>query len=239
MTKIQTFFRDTTNILLAEFSRTKNIEHNVSKGNNREFFIENFIKKSFPSKFVIGTGEILDSEDNISKQADVVIYDEFMPVFDYSASQHFLSEGVLSHIEVKSNLTSTELITALGVTKTIKSLKKEIDSFMTIGELSKKVFSCIFSYDGIDKETFKKGVLEYYKTESDINNCVDIICVLNKYVMVKNFNQKSSTWELVFFETKEDSLMVFFTRLFDSMYKNWAGQPNINKYLGQLNYVIF
>lgn len=235
MTKIQNFFRDTSGILSAEYARSSNILHHGSIGSNREFFIENFIKKSFPSKFIVGSGEVLDSEDNVSKQADIIIYDECMPIFDYSSTKHFLSEGVFAHIEVKSNLTSVELTTALDVTKSIKTLKREINFSTSVGDI-KKASSFIFAYEGTKKELFKNKVLEYYATRNSMDDCVNAICVLDKYVMIKMFDHESASWKFGFYETGADSLMVFFTVLYDSMYKNWTGQPDLNKYLGNSSY---
>jgi hypothetical protein len=238
MSKIRSYFKDVSKVLEAQARLSSNVQHKGLIGQNREVFIRNFIKKSFPKKFVIGTGEIIDSSDNLSKQADIIIYDEFMPTFDYGSSKHFLSGGVLAHIEVKSNLNTDKLNEALEVTKSVKKINRDIDASLHFGDLPKTINSFIFAYDGVSKETFKKKVLEFYKDEKDMNNVVDAICVLNKYVMVKIFN-KDKLVSLGFFETQEDSLMAFFGRLFDAMHKNWAGIPNIYKYLGDLNFKQF
>lgn len=239
MNTLKNFFRNTSKVLNSEFQRSSEVKHAVSKGQDRELFIKNFLTKSFPRKFVIGRGEILDSNDKRSKQADIVIYDEFMPIFDYGSTKHFLSEGVLSHIEVKSNLTTSELKKALNITKSIKLLKRDINATMHFGNLPKTIFSCIFAYNGLTKEKFKEEILKYYNNQKDIENIVDVVCVLNKYVMVKVFNEKEKKIEIAFFETKEDSLMAFFARLFDGIQKNWAGIPNLYKYLGKLNFKHF
>ncbi|MDD5651122.1 MAG: hypothetical protein PHF86_12030 [Candidatus Nanoarchaeia archaeon] len=238
MSKIKSYFIDVSKVLEAQSKLSSNIHHKGLIGQNRELFIQNFIIKSFPKKFVIGTGEIIDSEDKLSKQADIVIYDEFMPSFDYGSSKHFLSSGVLAHIEVKSNLTSNELKKALDITKSIKVLNRDIDASMHFGRLPKKLSSFIFAYEGISKETFKQKMQEYYHNEEDIDNVIDAVCVLNKYVMVKTFD-KDGKPTMAFFDTEEDSLMAFFGRLFDAMHKNWAGTPNIYKYLGDLKFKQF
>ena len=236
---LKDFFRKTSEVLNSEFERSSNIKHAVSKGQNRELFIKNFLTKSFPKKFVIGTGEILDSDDKRSKQADIVIYDEFMPIFDYGSTKHFLTEGVLAHIEIKSKLTTAKLKEALNITKSVKLLKRDINPTMTFGNLPKTIFSCIFAYEGLSKETFKEELQEFYKEEKDINNMVDAICVLNKYVMAKVFDEKERKVKIAFFESKEDSLMAFFARLFGGIQKNWSGIPNLYKYLGELNFKPF
>lgn len=238
MSKIKIYFKDISKVLEAQSNLSSNVQHKGLIGQNRELFIQNFIKKSFPKKFVIGTGEIIDSSDKLSKQADIVIYDEFMPTFDYGSSKHFLSSGVLAHIEVKSNLNSDKLKEALAVTKSIKELNRDIDASMHFGNLPKKINSFVFAYDGMNKKTFKEKIQEFYKDEKDMDNIVDAVCVLNKYVMVKIYNKDKSI-SIGFFDTKEDSLMAFFGRLFDAMHKNWAGIPDIYKYLGDLNFKQF
>lgn len=242
MSTLQDFFKNTSKILESEFSRTSGIKHSGSKGSDRELFIKEFLMKSFPKKFVIGSGEILDSSDNKSKQADIVIYDEFMPVFDYGSTKHFLSGGVFAHIEIKSYLDSSKLEEALDITNSIKKLKRDLE-FVTLsfGKPPKTIFSCIFAYDGLSKEAFNKSFEKYYKEKpTDIENMVDAICVLNKYTMIKfSLPKKDPTTgktkqeiKLGFLETNNDSLMIFFARLFQAVCKNWAGMPDLFKYLG-------
>ncbi|MCK9578006.1 hypothetical protein M0R01_00755 [bacterium] len=230
MTKLEQFFKDQTQILKAQSIAASNINHRNLIGNSRETFIKEFIKKSFPSKFVIGAGEIFDSEGKCSKQCDVVIYDELMPVLDYSGSQQFLAEGVFSHIEVKSNLTSEELKTSLDVTKSVKSIKRKIDAIMHTGDLPQKVFSCVFAYNGISKEAARKTLDEYYKQETEIDNKIDAICVLGEYIILKIPDYDGIT-NLVGLETKDNTLTIFFTELYRSMYKNWMGEPDLLKYI--------
>jgi len=240
MRTLQRFFIDTSNILETEFNRSSSVKHTGLKGQDREMFIQKFLEKTFPKKFVIGTGEILDSNDNRSKQADIVVYDEFMPTFDYGTTKHFLSGGVLAHIEVKSYLDSNELVKALDVTKSIKDLNRDIDSGLSVGPImSTKIPSFIFAYKGITKKNFKKTFTTYYKNEKNIDNYVDGVCVLNKYTTRNAFQNNKPPKKIAFLETKEDSLMVFFESLFSQMYKNWLGFPQLLKYLGNHTYKIF
>lgn len=239
MNKIKNYFRKISEVLETNSKLSSNLSHRGLIGQNRELFIQDFITKSFPKKFVIGTGEIVDTSDNLSNQADIVIYDESMPSFDYGSSKHFLSGGVLAHIEVKSNLTSTELKKALEVTKSVKALNRDIDASMYFDNLPKKISSFIFAYDGMNKETFRQNFESFYDKEEDIDNFVDAVCVLNKYVMIKSFDREDKQELIYFLETKEDSLMIFFGRLFDAMQKKGLGIPKFYKYLGDLTYQQF
>src|SRR5262245_22554718 len=107
-TRLQTYFRGTRTELLAAFDKSAGLQHAGERGGARESFVEIFLRRSFPQKFVVGSGEILDGVD-ISPQADVVVYDEGMPILHYGAKNQYLAEGVLAHIEVKSSATSTTI----------------------------------------------------------------------------------------------------------------------------------
>lgn len=233
--KLTKFFRDTSNILNAEFSRSSSIKHAGEKGRNREFFINHFLKKAFPQKFVIETGEIIDSLQNTSQQCDIIIYDEEMPTFDFGASKSFLSGGVLAHIEVKSNLTNKDLNDVILKTNSVKNLERDIDQSMSFGDPPSKIFSCCFAYEGMEKETFKDKINKIYSLQDSYasNETIDIICVLNKYIMHKHFDPFTNKLRLEFLDSKEDSLMFFFKKLFLGMQKNWAGIARIDKYFGE------
>ncbi len=238
MTKLEKYFRDQSLVLRALGESVSNINHRGSIGTCREAFVKNFLQKSFPTKFVVGSGEIFDSDEKCSQQCDVIVYDELMPVLDYSGSQQFLAEGVFSHIEVKSNLSSDELKTSLKVTKSVKVIKRKIDAIMHTGDIPEKVFSCVFAYKGVSEEIAMKALNEYYEDEDDIDNKIDAICVLNEYIILKNIDGHGVT-KLIGFKTKEDTLAIFFTKLYQSMYKNWMGQPDLFKYIENTQFVNF
>ena len=79
--------------------------------------------------------------------------------------------------------------------------------------------------------------MDFYEGETNIDNFIDGICVLNKYNMRKVFTNKEK--KAAFLRTEKDSLMFFFEDLFRSMYKNWAGFPDLLKYIGPLRYEAF
>lgn len=233
MNRLKQFFRDTNKLLIDEYERSKNLNHSTLKGNCRELFLTKFLRSTFPQKFVIGTGEIIDSKDEISKQADIIIYDELMPTFDYGGSSHYLSGGVLSHIEVKSNLDKQDLIKALSIAESVKTLERDIDSSMHFGNLPKSIFSSIFAFESSESSTIKKHMDEYYSSTGDNKSFPDLVCVLNEFVILKNISIGSEEICPVILDTKEDSLLIYFLTLYTSMYKNWSGVPNLKKYAGE------
>lgn len=60
MTKLQKFFQDTSEELISNYNKPKGIQHNGLKCSNREFLVSNFLKRSFPRKFIFGTDEVDD-----------------------------------------------------------------------------------------------------------------------------------------------------------------------------------
>lgn len=80
-------------------------KHSVIKGNNREFFIRNILSRFLPKTLAVGTGQIIDTDDNISNQIDVVISDGSFPTLtSLTTSDIYFAESILATIEIKSHL---------------------------------------------------------------------------------------------------------------------------------------
>ena len=231
--KFDEFFKGQTDILKAQSEVVGNINHRTSIGSNRETFVKEFLSKFFPKKFVVGSGEIFDSSNNVTNQCDVVIYNEQFPIFDYSSTQQFLAEGVLAHIEVKSNLTTEELIKSLNITKSVKMMERNVGS-----KNNPKISSCIFAYKGISKETLMKAHKEYYASEGDFDNFVDIICVLGEYIIAKQ-NVPGTPGKIIGYETKDRTLSLFFIQLYQFLLDNTVENPNLIKYINLPRFKMF
>jgi hypothetical protein len=98
--------------MLIDFGDTQQIPHNPTKGRAREYVVfEQFLDKYLPSRFSIGSGIVIDSNGQGSKQQDLVIYDEFYsPVlYDTDSDEILFPESVLTSIEVKSTLRSSSV----------------------------------------------------------------------------------------------------------------------------------
>lgn len=58
------------------------IEHNLEDGKYREYLVKNVLEKIIPSKYSITNGFIIDSDNNISDEMDIIIYDKnYVPPF--------------------------------------------------------------------------------------------------------------------------------------------------------------
>lgn len=88
------------------------LPHQGEKGGIRERRVADFLSTILPKKYGIGTGHIIDSQDDptISYQTDIVIYDALegiaLPIDNYYSL--FPCECVYAAIEVKSKLTASD-----------------------------------------------------------------------------------------------------------------------------------
>ena len=120
--KLKNYFETEADKIEIEFKQSSSTEHSVDTGSNRENILKTFLNNHLPGKFEARKGgKIFDSIGNISKQVDMVIYDNSIPRLGSKDKTLFLAEGVSTAIEVKSVLNKTKLNEAL---ENLKSIKK-------------------------------------------------------------------------------------------------------------------
>lgn len=111
---ISKFIEDLGEDLVTIFSRSSEQGiHPDEVGKLKEINITKQIESILPSGVGIGRGYVFDSEENISNQCDIILYEKnLIPVFvrneniEYS---YFPCEGVIAVGEIKSTLTIDEL----------------------------------------------------------------------------------------------------------------------------------
>jgi len=123
------------------------------------------------------------------------------------------------------------LDSALSKTLSVKQLNRDVTPVMSMGQVPDTLYSCVFSYEGPSKSTFKKNILEFFKDNRvPAEQCANMVCVLGEYIMLKH--TIDGEMKLVFLETGDDSLMAFFVNLAGAVSKNyWQGQPDLTKYM--------
>lgn len=157
-TKYELYFQHTEEILRKEYKRSKYVEHNPSKGTVREHFVRKFLSDIYPEKYIFSNGEIIDSAGYTSREVDIAIYDENLPLLEHGMYQQLLAEGVFCHIEVKSQLDKNEIKNILSKARDIKNvcrienMRPEWDNWRpepNIEEINtERIPSFAFAYDG-------------------------------------------------------------------------------------------
>ena len=174
------YFKKSADVLLAEYERTKEQEASANIGYNRELFCNKFLSRVLPPRLTVRHGEIWDSQGNKTGQLDVVILRDDTPSLTFGEADAFLAEGVFAVIEVKSNLTKTELQEALTTLKRVKSLKLLGGGAMiTAGSVLNRPLRCIFAYEGA---TFQTLVQELSRHEN--KDVADLICILERGAII-------------------------------------------------------
>lgn len=126
---INEWSRSISHVLKSSFNVSSSIANHASiLGDSRESFIRDILKRFLPNNIIIGSGQIVDSKGNKSKQIDIIIYRNDFPILrTFGSSDVYLIEGVISTIEVKSQLNEETLYQALENGKSVRNL---IPSFL-------------------------------------------------------------------------------------------------------------
>ncbi len=104
------------------------IEHPGEKGRSFEHVVRGMLRPLLPRRYAIGTGFLVASDGSLSKQTDIVVYDELMntPVWLAGEVGVFPIECVYAAIEVKSwidNGAIEEAAKAIGQMRALKEQK--------------------------------------------------------------------------------------------------------------------
>ncbi len=132
--------------IAAEFKayekRVRNIidkSHWGEEGHFKEVVLMNYLKRVLPKHLSVGTG-FIRNEDRITKQIDIIIYDNTFPVL-FSEGDFVVttSANVIGIIEVKSKIVPSDLC------EIIETANKNAE--IIIGQSSINLFNGIFSYN--------------------------------------------------------------------------------------------
>lgn len=114
--------------LIRNFDYASNATTPVLIGSAKEKEVIRKLEMLLPNSVGIGSGCIIDSFGNTSKQMDIIIYEkEFCPVFcinESSETTYYPCEGVVAAGEVKTNLNSKELENIFEKAESVKKLKR-------------------------------------------------------------------------------------------------------------------
>lgn len=97
--------------------------HGVLLGDAREVMVREVLMRFLPPSLTIGTGQMVDSNGDRSRQIDIIVYRSNFPIFrTLGLLDVFMLEGVVATIEVKSTLNKKLLWEALDNCVSVKKL---------------------------------------------------------------------------------------------------------------------
>ncbi len=149
------FFYKKTEALLALYNLSGEQKSSINIGDNREIFLNKFLKGSLPKKLSIEKGEICDKKGDKTEQLDSIIIRDDCPALDFEGKNVYLAEGVFTVIEIKSNLDSTQLKRAGKTLERVKNLETKDRAVITIGPRLNRPLRLVFSYKGAKWDTLR------------------------------------------------------------------------------------
>ena len=175
--KMLDVLKTNSNILNAKLESSRLYDHNGMKGTCREEDLINVIRDCIPECYGMRAGQIFSQNDKISKQIDVVIFDNiFSNYFKKDSSAYlFPCESIYGSIEVKSMLDKESFNQAIENIKSVRELDREPSNCLDVTpirhlDLSKQSFkynedklnefvNVIFAYDSVSENT----LIDYIK----------------------------------------------------------------------------
>lgn len=237
-------------IVEKQFEQSRTIWHSASAGTVREHIIQSFLEPYLPKKYSISNGLCFDSDDNRSKQMDIVIYDDYYSyTIPYKGFRLFPCEAVYGCIEVKTMLNINTIQEGIDNIKSLKSLKREqtteynitpqtrlvIGKDQNTGNNKNSYFGIAFSYESDTPETVLNNIINKSGT-IDSNLLPDMYILLSqKTIFFKaNYNDggyglelNGKSTEYAICNTKEKTMAIFVLSLLTILEEKRLKTPNI------------
>ena len=199
------YFAKQAEILQKYFELSVQQNSSVDLGTNREIFINEFINKTLPQKIHLTSGEVIDHEGNITGQLDAILIRNDTPTLDFGGKNIYLAGGVFAVIEIKSFLDIHKLSEAYKTLSKVSTLKIP-NSTIFIGydwPHGINIFKIIFAYSGNNLNSIERSL-----SAKKWDNAIDIICVLDKGILLKENILKELSVDYKEFQSFEDSSYV-------------------------------
>jgi hypothetical protein len=108
----------------ADFLKTDRFKHALTKGEERETPVQEFLRQNLPDVFGVASGEVVDAWGTHSPQLDVMIFDRIRNFPVHAGGAVILpAEALLASLEVKSLLTKSETEKSLKAATKLRLLK--------------------------------------------------------------------------------------------------------------------
>lgn len=170
----------------SQYAATRVIQHAVTAGQAREQIIRDFLQAHLPELVSVVSGEIVDANNNYSKQQDVVLVLKSIPRLPFaSGSDIIFQEGVVATIEIKTNLNGATIASIASNIQSVKNLSSNIGGSASLGISHKwpshQILTAVLTYSGASFENIDSALKELEETARP-----DLVLDLEKGLLVKN-----------------------------------------------------
>lgn len=181
----EVLFQQASKKLRSDFESVATIPHNLTKGQEAERVLRDFLAGHLPKRFGVTAGFVLDPANQVSRQQDVIIYDALnCPVYLASDDAAIIpADNVAAVIEVKSALNSAQLQDGLQKIASVKALKKTVRPQDQKGPSAVQTYGGLFAYKS--ELTLSALCTQYAKSFDTIplGHHTDVVAVLDQGVI--------------------------------------------------------
>ena len=248
-------FRRISRKLSNEFELSAQINHSGSKGLYREDALRTFLAEGrLPGRFGVGMGEIVGPARSVSRQSDLIIYDQLdgISLIHSEGTQVYPIECVAGTIEVKSTLNKTKFLEALENIKSVKRLApretvaKPMPGGFTLEYGRPRPFGAVFGYrlGGNSLSSLYSNLVEWER-ENPKEYWPNVIAVLGEGVIhhyrglrpAFSNEDLSGAEYLSSLHYREDTLFKFYAAVIDLCTSTQLGPVVLSRYFEQAEQV--
>jgi hypothetical protein len=181
----QQIFAQAAKKLRSDFDALSPIPHAGLKGHEAEHIVREFLKGHLPKRFDVGSGFVIDPNDQLSRQTDLIIYDALnCPVYRASETAAIIpSDNVAAVVEVKSRLDKDSMRDAfekIGAVKGLSKTKSPDVPFL----VTTQTFGCLFAFtNSISMKKLTEHYTEFCKSFG-LGRHIDVVLVLDKGIIM-------------------------------------------------------
>ena len=215
-TVFQQYCTNALSTLNSQFRATQVLPHNVTAGSVREQIIRDFLIDHLPELISVVSGCIFDTNDNYSRQQDIVLVLKSTPRLPFASAQDLIfQEGVVATLEVKTTV-SAHVIKSVGENiESVRRLVSRIAATTTMAVThawpSTRILTVIVTYGGASKEVLVQ-TLDFLAEEAK----PDLMLDLSKGLLIRNHGlliPKGSTESYIWIDDPAAGFKMFLTFL--------------------------
>jgi hypothetical protein len=189
-----------------DFRTSEDINHSGMKGEAREIFFKSIIEPFIIKEYSIGSGKIVDFENNQSDQSDLIIYNSnIIPPFlfdEMSKKGFFPIESVFYWMEIKSQANSKEIKDCIKKVNSLHKLKYSPETAKEAMGYVTGFFAFSSDLKGPPNDELERFKKEDKNFESDPK--INFICILGRGYWY--FNSMYKKW--IYFPANKDHLEI-------------------------------
>jgi hypothetical protein len=213
---LQRYCESALSILNSQYAATRVLRHNATAGAAREQLIRDFLSNHLPELITVVSGQIIDADDNFSKQQDIVLVLKSMPRLPFANGNDLIfQEGVVATIEIKTTLDTATIKTIGENIASVRSLCSSVGGSAQLGIThnwpANRILTAIVTYGGASLEVLAGSLFTLTDSSKP-----DLLLDLSKGLLIRDNDllvQKQSEYEYLLVDNPAEGFKFFLTFL--------------------------